>query len=101
VVEKQFQFEWDEVKAAANLRKHGVAFELASTVFADPRILTVADLEHSGSDERWFSIGCASNGAMLSIAYVWDESSLETTTIRVISARKATRSEIRYYEGSL
>jgi uncharacterized DUF497 family protein len=95
VAAKQFQFEWDEVKAAANLRKHGVAFELASTVFGDPRILTVADLERSESQERWFSIGRASNGAMLSIAYLWDESGPETTSI-VISARKATRSEIRY-----
>jgi uncharacterized DUF497 family protein len=50
VVERQFQFEWDEAKAAANLRKHGVAFELARTVFGDPRILTIAE-------ERWFSIG--------------------------------------------
>jgi uncharacterized DUF497 family protein len=57
VVERQFQFEWDEAKAAANLRKHGVAFELARTVFGDPRILTIADLEHSESEERWFSIG--------------------------------------------
>jgi uncharacterized protein len=70
-------------------------------VFGEPRILTVTDLEHSESEERWFSIGCASNGAILSIAYLWDESDLETTTIRVISARKATQSEIRYYEKSL
>jgi uncharacterized protein len=62
-------------------------------VFGDPRILTVADLEHSKSQDRWFSIGCASNGAMLSIACLWDESGLKTTTIRVISARKATRSD--------
>jgi uncharacterized DUF497 family protein len=101
VVERQFQFEWDEAKAAANLRKHGVAFELARTVFSDPRILTIADLEHSESEERWFSIGCPSNGAMLSIAYRWHESDPQTTTIRVISARKATQSEIRYYEKSL
>jgi len=39
----QFQFEWDEIKAAANARKHGVTFEVASTVFRDPQLLTVAD----------------------------------------------------------
>ena len=44
-----FQFEWDEVKANANVRKHSVSFELARTVFNDPRLLTVADLEHSES----------------------------------------------------
>jgi uncharacterized DUF497 family protein len=57
--DRQLQFEWDEIKAAANARKHGVSFELASTVFNDPRLLTVADLENSEIEERWFSIGCA------------------------------------------
>ena len=55
--ERQFQFEWDEAKAVANLRKHGVSFELASSIFGDPRILTLADTTHSESEERWFSIG--------------------------------------------
>jgi uncharacterized DUF497 family protein len=57
--ERQFQFQWDKPKAIANLRKHGVSFELASTIFQDPRLLTVADLEHSEIEERWFSVGCA------------------------------------------
>lgn len=72
--ERQFQFEWDETKADANLHKHGVSFELASSVFGDPRLLTVPDREHGETDERWFSIGWARNGAMLSIVYVWTES---------------------------
>ena len=46
----QFQFEWDEDKAVANVRRHGVSFELASSVFQDLRLLTVADLEHSESE---------------------------------------------------
>jgi uncharacterized protein len=45
--ERQYQFEWDEKKSTANVLKHGVSFELASTVFADPGLLTVADLQHS------------------------------------------------------
>ena len=54
--ERQFQFEWDEIKAAANLRKHGgVSFEHASMVFNDPRLLTVADPEHCETEGRWFS----------------------------------------------
>ena len=60
---RQFQFVWDEAKAVANVRKHGVPFELARTVFNDPRLLTVADLEHSDIEDRWFSTGCASNSA--------------------------------------
>lgn len=56
------------------MHKHGVSFELASTVFADPGLLTVADLGHSGIDERWFSIGTASDGRILFVVYLWSES---------------------------
>jgi uncharacterized DUF497 family protein len=66
---RQFQFDWDESKAATNLRKHGVSFDLACTVFRDPRILTVADLEHSRIEERWFSVGCAADGTILSVSH--------------------------------
>ena len=97
----QFQFEWDEAKANANVRKHGVAFELARTIFNDQRLLTVADLEHSDTEERWFSIGCASNGAVLSVVYLWPDADVAETKIRLISARKATQTEIRYYQEGL
>ena len=97
----QFQFEWDEVKANANVRKHGVAFELARTIFNDQRLLTVADLEHSETEERWFSVGCASSGAMLSVVYLWSAADPAATKIRLISARKATQREIRYYQEGL
>jgi uncharacterized DUF497 family protein len=93
----QFQFEWDEAKAAANVRKHDVSFELAVTIFADPRLISVADLAHSETEERWFSIGWASNGAMLSVVYLYWESDSTATRIRIISARRATGSEIRQY----
>jgi uncharacterized DUF497 family protein len=82
-------------------RKHGVSFELASTLFNDPRLLTAADLEHSENEEHWFSLGWATKGAMLSIAYLWSEFDAATTKIRLISAREATRTEIRHYEESL
>jgi uncharacterized DUF497 family protein len=98
---RQFQFEWDEFKEAANLRKHGVSFELAATVLRDPRLLTVADLEHSETDERWFSIGWAEHGKILSIVYLWSESDPATTKIRLISAREATQTEIRDYAEDL
>ena len=68
--EHQFQFEWDDANAATNLRKHGVSFELASTIFGDRRILTLADTTHSELEERWFSIGLASTGALISVAYL-------------------------------
>jgi len=97
----QFQFEWDEVKANANIRKHGVAFELARTIFNDQRLLTVADLEHSETEERWFSIGRASSGVMLSVVYLWSDADPAATKIRLISARKATQTEIQYYQEGL
>jgi uncharacterized DUF497 family protein len=95
--EKQVQFEWDEIKAADNARKHGVTFEVASTVFRDPQLLTTADLAHGQAEERWFSIGWASNGAILSVVYLWSESDPETAKVRLISARAATQTEIRRY----
>ncbi len=83
-----YQFEWDEAKAAANECKHDVKFELASTIFYDPRLLTVADLEHSQTEERWFSIGIARNGVLLSVVYLWSEIHPAAIKIRLISARK-------------
>jgi uncharacterized protein len=99
--ERQFQFEWDDFKSATNVRKHGVSFDLARTVFNDLFLFTVADIEHGGTEERWFSIGRSGNGAMLSVAYLWTEVDSATTKIRIISARKATQIEIRQYEESL
>ena len=92
-----FQFEWDENKAAANARKHGIAFELAASVFRDPRLLTTPDLDHSETEQRWLSIGWASDGKILSVVYLWSEPDPETTIIRLISARAATQTKIRRY----
>jgi uncharacterized DUF497 family protein len=96
-----FQFEWDEVKADANARKHGVTFDLASTVFHDSRLLTVADLEHSETEDRWFSVGCASNGVVLSVVHLWSGADPAATKIRLISARKSTPAENRQYQEGL
>jgi uncharacterized protein len=96
-----FQFEWNEVKADANVRKHGVSFEVARSVFNDPRLLTVADLEHSDTEERWFSIGLARNGSLLAVVYLWSDVDPSITKIRLISARRATQSETRYYQEGL
>lgn len=95
--ERLYQFEWDEDKAAANVRKHGTDFELAMTVFDDPHLITVADLTHSETEDRWFSIGCASNGQILSIVYLWEEIDPALVEIRLISARPATQKEKRRY----
>jgi uncharacterized DUF497 family protein len=97
---RPFQFDWDDGKADANARKHGVTFELATTIFHDPRLLTIADLDHSATEERWFSVGCASNGVLLSVAYLWSDNDA-MTNIRLISARKSTQAERRQYQEGL
>lgn len=95
--EFEFHFEWDEAKAMANLRKHDVSFELASSIFADPRILTIADTTHSEIEDRWFSVGLASNGVPMSVVYLWQEAEAGHIKIRLISARRATTAEIFNY----
>ena len=98
---RPFQFEWDEIKADANASKHGVTFDLASTLFYDPRLLTVADLRHSETEERWFSVGCAGNGVVLSVVYLWSDADPAATNVRLISARKSTQAEVRQYQEGL
>jgi uncharacterized DUF497 family protein len=98
---RPFQFEWDEVKADANARKHAVTFELASTVFFDPNLLTVADLGHSATEDRWFSVGIAGNGVLLSVVYLWSDADSSAIKVRLISARRATQAECGEYQGAL
>ena len=95
----QIEFEWDEAKASSNLRKHAVAFEQACSVFGDPNILSIVDVEHSEEEERWISIGMAYNEVPLTIAYVWSGAVQDRLKVRIISARKSTKEEIRYYQG--
>ena len=78
-----------------------MSFDLARTVFNDPRLLTVADLEHSETEDRWFSVGKCASGAILSTAYLWTRVSEAVVVIRLISARKATKAEMLQYEEEL
>ena len=64
-------------------------------------MLTVADVEHSETEERWFSVGIARNGAVLAVIYLWSEADPAVIKIRLISARKATQAERRQYEEGL
>ena len=86
-------FEWDESKAAGNLDKHGVAFAEAATVFEDPGALTVFDDEHSGVEDRWITIGFSEMPRVLLVV-----STDRDTAVRIISARKATAAERKFYE---
>jgi uncharacterized DUF497 family protein len=89
-------FEWDAVKAASNLRKHGVSFEVARLAFADPRAVFEQDRIVEG-EERWQAIGMVRATTVLSVTHLWYETE-EVSTIRIISARRANRRERRAYE---
>ncbi|MBM3341532.1 MAG: BrnT family toxin [Betaproteobacteria bacterium] len=88
------RFEWDSRKAAANLRKHGVAFEEAVTALKDDFSATARDLEHSVDEFRFITFGISSRGRLLAISHTDDGSD----AIRIISARLATRGERKIYE---
>ena len=87
------KFSWDPKKAAANLKKHGVSFEEASTVFHDTLSITGSDPDHSGQEQRFVTFGNSSQDRLLVVAHT-DEGE----TIRMISARLVTRQERRIYE---
>jgi uncharacterized protein len=91
-------FEWDPRKAEANAAKHGVSFDEAVTVFLDPDALDGPDLQHSRAELRFVRLGRAANGRILMVAYTLRRSG-DAETIRVISARRASRRERAAYGG--
>lgn len=84
-------YQWDSDKAAANLRKHGIDFADAVSVFSDDLAITVPDERFD--EERFITIGMDAFGRILVVVYTW-----RSNDIRLISARKATRSERTQYE---
>jgi len=86
-------FEWDERKARLNKRKHGVSFEEASTVFADPLALTIYDPVHSEEENRYVALGESQRRRLLVVVFTDRDD-----RIRIISARVATRRERKDYE---
>ncbi|MDE3170595.1 MAG: BrnT family toxin [Acidobacteriota bacterium] len=86
-------FEWDLDKAARNLRKHGISFHEAATVFGDPFAITFHDPGHSINERRFITIGVSNRQRLLILAHAD-----RREAIRIISARKATRGERKYYE---
>jgi uncharacterized DUF497 family protein len=90
-------FAWDARKATRNLRKHGVSFEEAASVFADPDALEWEDLEHS-RDERGFKrLGISSQGRILILVYSYRRMKDGKETLRIITARRASPKEREAY----
>ena len=88
------RFEWDPAKARENLRKHGVSFEEAQTVFDDEQALQLDDPDHSDGEQRFVLLGLSAPLRVLLVVHSYRE---DDDVIRLISARKATRSERAQY----
>jgi uncharacterized protein len=90
-------FEWDPNKAAANRCKHGLSFDQATTVFLDPRALSLYDEDHSTAEDRWMTLGISATTGLLVVHHTYEESGSSAVRIRIISVRKATKREARQY----
>ncbi len=90
------RFEWNPAKARENLRKHGVSFDEARTVFADEHAILLDDPEHSADEDRFALLGLSAPLRVLVVTHCYREGD---AVIRVISARKAPRSERVQYDA--
>lgn len=95
----EYRFEWDPAKEKANVRKHGVAFRRAASIFRDPNQLSIYDAQHSEVEERWISIGIDDIGVLRVVVHTFKKVNRNLWEIRIISARKATSSESQQYKG--
>ena len=89
-------FEWDEAKASANLKKHHVSFEEAKSTFYDEFGVQFFDDEHSEEEERFLMLGMSSLAKLLIVCHC---ERAQGATIRIISARKASKRESAFYQG--
>ena len=90
---KDFGFEWDDAKADANLRKHGVSFREAMTVF-DQWGAPISDVLHSVKEDRFIIVGVSERDRLLTVAFTYRDEE----TVRIISARRSNRREQQLYE---
>jgi uncharacterized DUF497 family protein len=92
------RFDWDEGKNRRNRTKHGLWFEEAQSVFSDPHGRLFYDPEHSVEEDRFILLGVSSAGRTLVVVHCYRNSD---SLIRIISARKATKKEVRFYEEGI
>ena len=90
------KFEWDVAKATSNQKKHGVSFEEAESVFYDEFAVQFYDEENAESEDRFLMLGFSGEARILIVCHCERE---QGKTIRIISARKATKHESAYYKG--
>ncbi len=93
---KSISFEWDENKNLINQKKHKISFDEAETVFYDEDARVIDDPEHSVEEERFIILGLSKKANLLVVCHCYRSSE---TVIRIISARKATKTETRQYQN--
>lgn len=94
-----YNFEWDPTKATSNFKKHGVTFEQVIDIFKDPMALTLHEDDDSFSyEDRWVTMGLVKNQHYLLVVHTYKDLQGTSATIRIISARRATKNEIKQYE---
>ncbi|HHE37926.1 MAG TPA: BrnT family toxin [Candidatus Cloacimonetes bacterium] len=91
------KFEWDTTKEKSNIKKHGITFEQASYVFADPYALNKYDNEHSDNEDRWILLGKSLKGVILLVVHTFKVID-RIELVRIISARRATKQEKQSYQ---
>jgi uncharacterized DUF497 family protein len=90
------EFEWDPRKAKNNLRKHGISFTEAGTIFGDELAITVSDPDHSDDEDRYITIGWSNRQRLLIVSHTE-----RGDKIRIISARELTQAERKEYEETI
>ncbi|MBW8073288.1 MAG: BrnT family toxin [Ferrovum sp.] len=90
------KFEWDITKAASNRKKHGISFEEAQSVFYDEFAVQFFDEDNSVSEDRFLMLGFSDEARLLIVCHCECN---QGSTVRIISARKATKNEGKYYQG--
>lgn len=92
------QFEWDESKNKATIKKHKISFAEAETVFDDPLHISILDKRFDYFDERWITFGTTKKGKVIAVGHLYFLTEDGEEHIRIITARKATKKECSQYE---
>jgi len=93
-----YNFEWDPNKAKSNILKHKISFENATSVFKDKNMISIFDEKHSINEDRWITIGLDKETRTLVVIHTFISLDNDNCNIRIISARKATKNEIKIYK---
>lgn len=93
----RYEFDWDPNKEHANIRKHGLSFRQAASVFRDPNQLSMFDEGHSEKEDRWITLGIDSTGILRVVVHTFEQVDENLWRIRIISARKANLDETKKY----